>query len=72
MPLVYSFVAREGVVLAEYTSYSGNFAQVAQRAAARVPQGNPRFTYTAEKYTFNYLSDNGLVFGVVADEDYGR
>ncbi len=29
MPLIYSFVARGNVVLADYTSYTGNFSTVA-------------------------------------------
>ena len=29
MPLIYAFVARGHTVLAEYTSYSGNFATIA-------------------------------------------
>jgi hypothetical protein len=35
MPLIYSFVARGNVVLADYTSYTGNFSTVALQVSQR-------------------------------------
>ena len=37
MPLIYAFVAREHTVLAEYTSYSGNFATIAAQVCESGP-----------------------------------
>lgn len=38
MPLIYSFVARGNVVLADFTSYTGNFSTVALQVS---PQAGP-------------------------------
>ncbi|KAI3907570.1 hypothetical protein MKW98_016214 [Papaver atlanticum] len=57
--LIYSFVVKGIVFLAEHTSFSGNFSTIAH-------------TYSCDGHTFNFLNDNGLVFLVVADEETGR
>lgn len=42
MPLIYSFVSRGNTVLADYTSYTGNFSTVALQArGARRTAGAP-------------------------------
>eukprot|EP00252_Welwitschia_mirabilis_P018113 TRINITY_DN40302_c0_g1_i1.p1 TRINITY_DN40302_c0_g1~~TRINITY_DN40302_c0_g1_i1.p1 ORF type:complete len:229 (+),score=48.91 TRINITY_DN40302_c0_g1_i1:257-943(+) len=70
--LIYSFVARGDVVLAEYTSFTGNFSTIAIQCLQKLPSNSSKFTYTCDGYTFNYLVDNGFVFLVVADEAAGR
>uniref|UniRef100_A0A1D2A6W9 Vesicle-associated membrane protein 726 n=1 Tax=Auxenochlorella protothecoides TaxID=3075 RepID=A0A1D2A6W9_AUXPR len=73
MPLIYSFVARQTTVLADYTSFTGNFSVVAIQALEKGAQGNnSKFTYSCDGHTFNYLSANGYTFLVVADDAFGR
>lgn len=73
MPLIYSFVARGNTVLADYTSFTGNFSVVAIQALEKGAQGpNAKFTYSCDGHTFNYLSSGGYTFLVVADEAFGR
>jgi len=73
MPLIYSFVARGTIVLADYTSYSGNFSTVAIQCLEKCPtDGGSKFTYTCDKHTFNYVVSGGFTYLVVADEAYGR
>jgi vesicle-associated membrane protein 7 len=60
MPLIYSFVSRGNTVLADYTSYTGNFSTVALQALEKGAQGaNAKFTYSCDGHTFNYLTSNG-------------
>lgn len=70
--LIYSFVARGTVVLAEHTSFSGNFSTIAIQCLQKLPSNSNKFTYTCDGHTFNYLVDDGFVFLVVADEVIGR
>ncbi|XP_039063273.1 vesicle-associated membrane protein 727-like [Hibiscus syriacus] len=70
--LIYSFVAKGTVVLAEHTSYSGNFSTVAVQCLQKLPSNSSKFTYSCDGHTFNFLVDNGFVFLVVADEAVGR
>ncbi|KAK9830315.1 hypothetical protein WJX72_010959 [[Myrmecia] bisecta] len=72
MPLIYSFVARGTTVLADYTSYTGNFRDVSLQCLSKCPTDNSKFTFTCDRHTFNYLVDGGHTFLVVADENYGR
>ncbi|KAK1322845.1 hypothetical protein QJS10_CPA02g00996 [Acorus calamus] len=70
--LIYSFVARGTVVLAEHTSFSGNFTTIAIQCLQKLPSNSNKFTYSCDGHTFNFLVDNGFVFLVVADEAMGR
>eukprot|EP00891_Asterochloris_glomerata_P001061 jgi/Astpho2/1061/Aster-07445 len=72
MPLIYAFVARATTVLADYTSFTGNFSTVAIQCLEKCPTDNSKFTFTCDKHTFNYLVDGGYTYLVVADEKYGR
>ncbi|KAD5803667.1 hypothetical protein R6Q59_024199 [Mikania micrantha] len=70
--LIYSFVARGTVIIAEYTEFKGNFTTVASQCLQKLPANNNRFTYNCDGHTFNYLIDNGYTFCVVAVESAGR
>lgn len=72
MPLIYSFVARGHSVLAEFTKYQGNFSTVAIECLQKAPLENNRFTYTCDGHTFNFLTENGFTYLVVADQETGR
>ncbi|KAG6522335.1 hypothetical protein ZIOFF_019474 [Zingiber officinale] len=71
-PLIYSFVAKGSVVLAEYTPFSGNFSTIVVQCLQNLPQNNKKFTFSSDCRTFNFLVDKEFVFLVVADEASGR
>ncbi|EEF46598.1 vesicle-associated membrane protein 727 [Ricinus communis] len=70
--LIYSFVAKGTVVLAEHTPYSGNFSTIAVQCLQKLPSNSSKYTYSCDGHTFNFLIDSGFVFLVVADESTGR
>ncbi|XP_051119923.1 vesicle-associated membrane protein 727 [Andrographis paniculata] len=70
--LIYSFVAKGTVVLAEHTPYSGNFSTIAVQCLQKLPSSSSKYTYSCDGHTFNFLLDSGFVFLVVADESMGR
>ncbi|CAN6460330.1 unnamed protein product [Victoria cruziana] len=70
--LIYSFVARGTVILAEYTEFSGNFTAIASQCLQKLPASNNKFTYNCDNHTFNYLVENGFTFCIVAVESVGR
>ncbi|KAJ4836859.1 hypothetical protein Tsubulata_030739 [Turnera subulata] len=70
--LIYSFVAKGNVVLAEYTPYTGNFSTIAVQCLQKLPSNSSKYTYSGDGHTFNFLIDSGFVFLVVADESSGR
>eukprot|EP00897_Mesotaenium_endlicherianum_P010603 jgi/Mesen1/9571/ME000065S08998 len=70
--LIYSFVARGHEVLAEYTSFSGNFSTIAVQCLETLPPGNNKFTFPHGGHTLNYLIDNGFAYMVLADGAVGR
>ncbi|QCE05591.1 vesicle-associated membrane protein 7 [Vigna unguiculata] len=67
--LIYSFVARGTMILAEYTEFSGNFTTIASQCLQKLPSTNNRFTYNCDGHTFNYLVET---YCVVAVESAGR
>ncbi|GMN50343.1 hypothetical protein TIFTF001_019491 [Ficus carica] len=76
--LIYSFVARGTVILAEYTEFTGNFTGIASQCLQKLPATNNKFTYNCDGHTFNYLVDDGFnvilssAYCVVAVEAIGR
>ena len=70
--LIYSFVARGTVILADYTEFKGNFNTIASQCLQKLSASNNRFTYNCDDHTFNYLVDNGFTYCVVAVESAGR
>ncbi|KAI4384084.1 hypothetical protein MLD38_009851 [Melastoma candidum] len=69
--LIYCFVAKGTVVLAEHTSYSGNFSTIAVQCLHKLPSSGSKSTYSCDGHTFNFLVEKGFVFLVVADESVG-
>lgn len=70
--LIYSFVARGTVILAEYSDFTGNFTTIAFQCLQKLPASNNRFTYNCDGHTFSFLVDNGFTYCVVAVESVGR
>lgn len=70
--MIYSFVARGTVILAEYTEFSGNFTSIAAQCLQKIPASNNTFTYNCDSHTFNFLIDDGFTYCVVAVESAGR
>ncbi|CAM8893393.1 unnamed protein product [Rhodiola kirilowii] len=70
--LIYSFVARGTVILAEYTAFTGNFTSIAAQCLQKLPANNNKFTYNCDGHTFNYLVENGFTYCIVAVESAGR
>ncbi|KAJ4807659.1 Vesicle-associated membrane protein 727 [Rhynchospora pubera] len=70
--LIYSFVAKGTVVLAEHTWFFGNIRTVAIQCLAKLPQNDNIFTYSCDGHTFNFLVEKGFVFLVVANEGLGQ
>ncbi|KAK8631093.1 hypothetical protein V6N13_079857 [Hibiscus sabdariffa] len=70
--LIYAFVARGTVVIADYTEFTGNFTAIASQCLQKLPATNNKFTYSCDGHTFNYLVDNGYTYCVVAVESAGR
>ncbi|KAJ0647446.1 putative Longin domain, v-SNARE, coiled-coil domain-containing protein [Helianthus annuus] len=77
--MIYSFVARGTVILAEYTDFSGNFIKIAAQCLQKLPATNNKFTYSCDGHTFNYLVEDGFIehvelspYCVVAIESVGR
>lgn len=59
-PLIYSFVSKGTVVLAEHTSFTGNFSTVAIQCLHKLPPNSNKFTYSCDGHTFNFLVDKGF------------
>lgn len=75
MVILYSGVACEGTVLAEYSAKSGNFVQVAHELVGKIDSSaNHKQTIAADQHSFHYLVQNKLVFlcMTAASEDEGQ
>ena len=72
MPIYYCLLAKEGnVVLCDYSSYSGNFSDVAESILERV-QPNSMKTIELEEQSFHYLNDENITALCMADKKFNR
>jgi vesicle-associated membrane protein 7 len=68
--IIYGLVARERVVLAEYTESGTSPGAIGRRILAKLPGGEHRKSYAFEGQYFHYhADDDGLVVMVVSDDD---
>jgi hypothetical protein len=72
MPILYALVARKKVVLAEYTSSSGNFPTVTRVLLAKIPESDSKMSYVYDKHVFHYIVDQGITFLCMSDESMKR
>eukprot|EP01117_Protostelium_nocturnum_P006487 TRINITY_DN2338_c0_g1_i4.p1 TRINITY_DN2338_c0_g1~~TRINITY_DN2338_c0_g1_i4.p1 ORF type:complete len:222 (-),score=58.71 TRINITY_DN2338_c0_g1_i4:137-802(-) len=73
MPIIYSVVARGTVVLSEYSSAAGNFAQVAKRILEKIPSSpDSKMSYVYERHIFHYCVYDQITYLCMADEAFGR
>lgn len=70
--LIYSFVARGTMILAEYTEFTGNFPAIAAQCLHKLPSSNNKFTYNCDHHSFNFLVEDGYAYCVVAKESVGK
>eukprot|EP00123_Amoebidium_parasiticum_P019366 comp24750_c0_seq1/m.46871 comp24750_c0_seq1/g.46871 ORF comp24750_c0_seq1/g.46871 comp24750_c0_seq1/m.46871 type:complete len:220 (-) comp24750_c0_seq1:385-1044(-) len=70
--IYHAVVARGTVVLSEYSSQTGNFAQVTDRILEKVPNEDTKLSYQFEKYLFHFIKENGLVFLCMTEESFPR
>jgi len=72
MPIIYSLISRGSTILAEYTDAAGNFTTVTQAILEKIPASNGKMSYVYDRYLFHYISEDGLVYLCMADEEFGR
>ncbi|KAL6536031.1 hypothetical protein OROHE_012875 [Orobanche hederae] len=58
--LIYSFVARGTVILAEFTEFSRTVIGIAAQFLQKLLTTNYKFTYKCDGHTFNYLVEDGF------------
>ncbi|CAL9153201.1 unnamed protein product [Musa hybrid cultivar] len=57
--LIYSFVARRTMILAEYAEFKGNFTRIAAQCLENLSGSNNKFSFNCDGRTFNYLVEDG-------------
>jgi len=72
--IIYSLVARQDAVLAEYTlpGLTGNFSTVTRVILGKIPPEDGKLSYVYDKYLFHYVVSDGITYLCMADERMGR
>jgi hypothetical protein len=71
MSLIYTVIAREEVMLAEFTPFSGNFVLTAQQILKRCTPNRKYAKFSASNYIFYVLYED-LIYLVMADLKYSE
>ena len=72
MTILYALVARQNVVLAEYTFTSGNFPTITRVLLGKIPPEDGKMSYVYDQYVFHYVVEKQLTFLCMADESFKR
>mgnify|MGYP002828225425 CR=1 FL=1 len=72
MTILYALVARQNVVLAEYTFTSGNFPTITRVLLGKIPPEDGKMSYVYDQYVFHYIVEKRLTFLCMADESFKR
>ncbi|XVF73403.1 hypothetical protein PTKIN_Ptkin12aG0199100 [Pterospermum kingtungense] len=70
-PLIYSFVARGTMILAEYTNFASDIVIIAAQHLPNLPAFDNRFSFDCDGKTFMYHVENGITYCVVVVESVG-
>jgi len=70
--IIYALVARGTLVLAEFTSFDGDFPQMARKVLAKSPRSKLKKTYVKEGYAFTFFSEDEFTFFCMNPTDVGR
>nr|CAH7723831.1 unnamed protein product [Callosobruchus chinensis] len=72
MPILYSVVSRGSTILAKYASCAGNFTEVTEQIISKIPPHNDKLTYSHGNYLFHYVSENGIIYMCITDDEFER
>jgi len=70
--ILYALVARGTAVLAKYGRCAGNFTEVSEQVLAKISPSHSKLSYQHGNFYFHYISDNGLTFFCITDENFPR
>jgi len=71
MPLLYSCVACDSVVLADHADVVGNFEAATQQILDRTDSSKfSRHTYSVNQYNYHVLTKQGFTFLAIADQEF--
>lgn len=67
--IIYSIVAQNSTILAEYAVTTGNFASIAELILAKIPTDrDSQMSFVYDKYFFHYLRQNEITFLCLAED----
>lgn len=67
--IIYAFVSRKDVVLAEHSKASGNFMQISRMLLAKIDANvDTKQCYETGDHLFYYIVSNGLIYFCIADK----
>ncbi|KAH8740824.1 synaptobrevin-like proteinhypothetical protein [Cryptosporidium ryanae] len=72
MPLIYSLISKNEIVLAEYTENIGNFPSISRFLLKKIDKKLNKQSYTYDDYCFHFLLCNSeIVYMVMSDRSFG-
>jgi len=70
--LIHAVVARGPVILAEHQAGGRDFSQATQTILSKIPPNDSKLSYSWEQFFFRYVSQGGVTYLVMADDEVGR
>ncbi|KAH7825532.1 vesicle-associated membrane protein 7G [Monocercomonoides exilis] len=71
MPIIYSLIARNTIVLCESSTAKGNFPQVSRTILQKIPATDSKMSYIYEQYTFHYMVKSRICYLCLTEKEFG-
>jgi vesicle-associated membrane protein 7 len=68
MTILYSLVTRGKVVLAEYTTTSGNFPTITRVLLGKLSNAEGKMSYVYDQYVFHYIVEKHIMYMCMCDD----
>ncbi|CED84165.1 vamp synaptobrevin-like protein [Phaffia rhodozyma] len=72
MSLLQACISKMSTILVEHSNSDRDFSAAVQSILDKIPPNNSKLTYVWEQYLIHYISENGVVYLVMADDSVGR
>ncbi|XP_072941798.1 vesicle-associated membrane protein 7-like [Epargyreus clarus] len=72
MPILFSAIANQKVIIEKYASCEGNFMEILEEVISKLNKRNDKMTYSHGRYLFHYIIEDNNVFFCLTDKSCQR
>lgn len=68
MPILFSIVACDKRIVADFASCDGNFMEIAEQVLSKISTNDHKMTYAHGPYLFHYITQDRIFYFCITDK----